>query len=66
MLQESTHAVIPQIGDLQPGVFCAALYIEDNSWYRARVLFNVNNTVSEISTWHLFLFFFFVRIFFFF
>ncbi|XP_070208882.1 tudor domain-containing protein 7B-like isoform X2 [Littorina saxatilis] len=31
--------VAPKSSDLQPGVFCAALYSEDDNWYRARVLF---------------------------
>ena len=46
-LQDSSQAVIPKVSDLQPGVFCSALFSEDNSWYRARVLFLDSDTVSE-------------------
>nr|KAG5701506.1 hypothetical protein BaRGS_000902 [Batillaria attramentaria] len=36
------------MSDLHTGVYCAALYHEDNSWYRARILYTASENEIEV------------------
>ncbi|KAK7489405.1 hypothetical protein BaRGS_00019349 [Batillaria attramentaria] len=39
---------VPKMSDLHTGVYCAALYHEDNSWYRARILYTASENEIEV------------------
>lgn len=57
----ASASTYPELNDLTPGSLCAAIFSEDEMWYRARIL---SNTVAGIW-WKTFTNFFVIPVFFF-
>lgn len=39
---------VPKLSDLHAGIYCAALYSEDDNWYRARICYTASEAEIEV------------------